>query len=109
MKNPNALKKDNTIQRMITQASRINVPPLAISLFAAILLSAYAGLIAVHLSQEYYSIAPHHYDSGSYRLWAYQFYNLFQSQGAFDALAQALQHKDPLDIILRLLLAPRLL
>ena len=107
--NPLKIKKDAALQWVIQKASGIKVSPLVASLFFAFILTAFAGLVAVRLSQAYYLVGPHHYDSASYRLGAYHFYNLFHSQGLSTALAQALQTKDPLDIIARLLLAPRLL
>jgi hypothetical protein len=109
MKTPHSFRNKAAPKWVIQKASRITVSPLVASLFFAFILTAFAGLVAVRLSQEYYSVGPHHYDSAFYRLIACQFYNLFQSQGLSTALAQALQSKDSLDIITRLLLAPRLL
>src|SRR4030042_5467674 len=109
MKTPNSFMNKAAPKWVIQKARRINVSPLVASLFFAFALTAVAGLVAVRLSQKYYLVAPHHYDSATYRLIAYQFYNLFQSQGLSTALAGALQSKDSFDIIARLLLAPRLL
>jgi hypothetical protein len=109
MKDPNPSRIEEAWHWMMQKASRMNVPPLAVSLLIAFLLTALAGLVAVRLSQGYYAVGPYHYDSATYRLSAYQFYHLFQSQGLMTALTQALQSKDALDITFRLLLAPRLL
>src|SRR5260221_7276885 len=94
------------LELLIQWLYRVRVPPFLLVVLAAISLTAAAGWMAVRLSQEYYRVAPDHYDSAGYRLQSIFFYKMFESEGIGATLWQSLQTKDSLDITLRLLFAP---
>jgi hypothetical protein len=89
--------------------ARLALPPAFVGVAFAIALALIAGWLAVGLSQEFYSIAPYHYDSAAYRLQAVELHDIRESSGLIAALTQSLQTKDSLDLTLRLLFAPRFL
>src|SRR5690348_15423653 len=68
-----------------------------------------AALIAMHITRNYFAIEPFHCDSSSYLYNAIQSYDLINTQGRFFAFSQAIQNKDFLDLILRILIAPNFL
>ncbi len=76
----------------------------------AIILVALAGVISIHESQNYYSVAPFHFDSAYYLLNALHLHELVNTHGRLFAFLQEIKsHKDFLDVCLRILLAPEFL
>ena len=75
----------------------------------AVALAALGGWLAYWLSREYYTIAPYHYDSASYRFRAYEVYLAVQRSGRLAVALNTLSYKDSLDLTLRVLFAPQLL
>jgi hypothetical protein len=89
---------------------RASCLPKAGGLFVSIVLTALAvaiaGWIAVDISQDYYEVAPFHFDSVSYRFNAVRASEVLQSEGGLAACVHAFNIKDGLDLTLRILLAP---
>lgn len=86
---------------------RVDWRSLATNLLVACLLTMSAGLIAVRISANYYSVAPYHHDSATYRWYAYRSYELLKAEGLAQASTAALKSMDSLDVLLRVLLLPR--
>lgn len=82
------------------------IRPLVCCAAVAIALTAAAAWLSVSLAQEYYAVAPYHYDSAAYRRIALWAHDTLASQGLGEALSQSLQAKDSLDVSLRLLFGP---
>jgi hypothetical protein len=79
------------------------------NLTLSIIITALAGLIAMHITRDYFAIEPFHCDSSSYLYNAIQSYDLIHMHGRFFAFIQAIQEKDFLDLVLRILIAPSFL
>jgi hypothetical protein len=83
-------------------------PLLTAAVLAAFFTTAAAGF-SLHLSRDYYAVAPYHYDSAAYRVQALRAYEALEARGLGAALQGSLREKDSLDVTLRLLFAPRTL
>lgn len=91
---------------MMPRCRRTEIRPLVCCAVVAIAVTATAAWLSVSLSQEYYAVAPYHYDSASYRLISIAAHDTLVSRGLAGALLQSLQSKDSLDVSLRLLFGP---
>lgn len=87
----------------ISTASNIKVALLA--LVATLL----AGYVAISISDEFYAVAPFHYDSASYLYGSLITKRVYDVNGLLAALKYASAQKDTLDLTLRLLIAPNTL
>src|SRR6185369_842797 len=80
---------------------------MLVSIFIASIIAGFASYISIMISEAYYSIAPFHYDSVSYRLIGIRLYRVMQEKGLFNAILTSIPTRDDLDVTIRLLVAPK--
>jgi hypothetical protein len=103
---PEVASEPTLLELSVQQLGHLGRWPVLTATMLALLFTAVAAGLSVHLSRDYYKLAPYHYDSAAYRVQALRAYESLQARGLAAALGQSLRAKDSLDITLRLLLAP---
>lgn len=78
-----------------------------VAVTVGIIISSFACWIAISISTDYYSVAPFHYDSASYRLQSVELYKIFKQTGFSNSFLHEIYQKDCLDNLIRLVVAPR--